>query len=149
MKPILLVVAAMALLATSAHAQPAKEPALAHGAPWQAEIYSNFQGFTAEERAQRGEWELALRCGGTLISLGWVLTAAHCIDQAKVDKGYRVRLGSRNLALAQGATYRIDRMVRHGGYDKKRHLNDIALVHFVQDAQTDERNLGKVSTIRL
>jgi secreted trypsin-like serine protease len=57
-----------------------------------------------------------------------------------VDQGYRVRLGTLD-ARSGGVTYRIDRMVRHAGYRPETNdgppLNDIALVHFIADDQTD------------
>ena len=42
--------------------------ALANGAPWQAQIFSNVTGWTEDELARRDEWDLAHRCGGSLIA---------------------------------------------------------------------------------
>lgn len=123
--------------------------ATASHAPWQAEIYSNFTNWTADDLKAHKLWELPHRCGGSLIADHWVLTAAHCISQQQVDKGYRVRLGTTEIDDGSGVTYRIDRMVMHGRYDANLHLNDIALVHFVADALTDRSKAGPVTRIRL
>ena len=118
-------------------------------APWQAEIYSNFTQWTPDDLKAHQLWELPHRCGGSLIADHWVLTAAHCIDQQKVDKGYRIRLGTTAIDDNSGVTYRIDRMVMHARYDAERHLNDIALVHFVADELTDQSKAGPIARIRL
>lgn len=131
-------------------------PVAASAVPWQAQIFN--PGRAPNPQSPYPEWMRQHYCGGVLIADDWVLTAAHCIDQAKVALGFKVRLGAQDISAGDGIVYRIERIVRHSQYDAgsddlKRppnmYANDIALVRIAPEGTAQRRDPQLIRPIPL
>lgn len=98
-------------------------------APWQALLWR--PEVLAGNRLSAAERVL---CGGSLIAQGWVLTAAHCLNDNGTrlrDGGHRVRLGVYNPRIDEGVSYPILRTIPHPRYDSaNKYVFDIALIQY-------------------
>jgi secreted trypsin-like serine protease len=131
------------------------EAAKPRSALWQVEILSS-PNYTQADRAydaklaqgdpckiylaERADYELAHKCGGSYIGDGWIVTAAHCVDnipgfdgkEGNVLTDRRIRMGTQNLTVDDGL-FDIDAVAIHKNYSLESKLDDIALIRVKKD----------------
>ena len=121
-------------------------------APWMAQIQRPLYVRSVTNRAL--QWDDRQFCGGAKIAPGWIVTAAHCLNDEGInirDGGYRVRLGMTDIRDGRvGASYKIVRVIQHPNYGKPtRYANDIALIQFASDAETARADRAWIETIAI
>ena len=83
--------------------------------------------------AYAGKWPWMVnlfKCGGSLISSTWVLTAAHCIADGDLTEDLFLLLGAFDTSKNENQRIQVKakRLVIHPQYDKNGLKNDIALI---------------------
>jgi len=68
-------------------------------------------------------------CTDTIISLNWVLTAAHCLIDVKDVKNVVAYAGAHSGPVKNGETYPAVAYFKHPKFNRGVLLNDIALIH--------------------
>lgn len=98
-------------------------PASDQGYPWQVSIGKNDLPFN------EGHF-----CGGALIDVNWVLTAAHCVIGA--PDSMQIKYGSNYLSQG-GKILQVRKAIVHEGWNRKTNENDIALIRLENPVPSD------------
>ncbi|XP_063076983.1 coagulation factor VII-like [Engraulis encrasicolus] len=79
-----------------------------------------------------------IKCGATLVTKTWLLTAAHCTQDVVVEKSL-ARVGELSLSKPTGQEVQLKRLVRHPKFrtdkDAKLMYNDVALVELAEEVK--------------
>lgn len=90
------------------------QDAIPHSAPWMIYIAVPNAGY----------------CGGSIVNMEWIVTAAHCLDKKTSIKSL-VTAGDHDLTMKDGTEQRrsIDKIIIHPDYEKSNEQTDIGLAH--------------------
>jgi len=63
-----------------------------------------------------GSNTISFFCGGSVISEGWILSAAHCLDDSSTHNDILVRVGTHSWNSNDGQSFRVDTVIVHPLY---------------------------------